>query len=334
MRSGKKKIKEKVLVTGGEGYIGNVLSNNLSILGYDVTVIDDNRTSFRKNLNGITYFKYPLQDRGALGKLFSEQTFDAIFHLAASAYVRESVEDPVSYFDNNLSSTISLIDGLKKSRQFCPIIFSSSCAVYGECVEPISEEMITKPINPYGMSKLMCEQIITEFCNRYNTSAVFLRFFNVAGADTVNNLGEQHEPETHVIPLLLRAGAMHKKFNVYGTNYETSDGTAVRDFIHVLDLVDGLYKSLLYCLNRKGIHIFNLGDGKGSSLLELIKIVKSIGLNPDITFHEKRQGDPPKLLANNSKAKLVLGWKPKYNVNECIEDAHNFFLKNNLYGER
>lgn len=323
--------KNNILITGGEGFIGCILSKFLLDIGYNIFVIDDNRSSVCKNLPNIHYYKFSVQDRIALKLLFSKYSFDGIFHLAASAYVSESVKEPISYFDNNLSSTISLLEVLSSSDFECPIIFSSSCAVYGDTKKNIKETDKTSPINPYGMSKLMCEDIINEYCKRYNSTAIFLRFFNVAGADNINNLGEIHNPETHIIPLLLKSCFGDENLKIYGTKFATPDGSAVRDYIHVLDLVNAMYKSLLYANTIKGAESLNLGDGVGSSIFELINYIKRMGLNPKFELCDNRPGDPPFLSANNSKAKKILNWRPKYNVEETINDAHKFFLNNNMY---
>ncbi|MGE4212710.1 MAG: UDP-glucose 4-epimerase GalE [Candidatus Methanomethylophilaceae archaeon] len=304
--------KRKILVAGGAGYIGSHTVKELVKRGYEVTVLDNLSNGHMTSLEGVKYVNGDIGDYDKVNKLLQSKEIDAVIHFAALAYVGESVSNPRKYYDNNVVKGKAFLDavvdsGVKK------IVFSSSCATYGIPEEiPISEDEKQWPVNPYGWTKLMFEQMMKDYDEAYDLRYISLRYFNAAGADADGSIGETHNPETHVIPILLQnILGIRKKFSVFGTDYDTRDGSCIRDYIHVTDLADAHIKAIEYLFEKNESDYFNLGSGEGISVLELIRVVERItGKRLNVVFEDRRPGDPDILIADNSKAKVALGWNP------------------------
>ncbi len=303
-----------ILVVGGAGYIGSHTNKLLTQKGYQTLVYDNLIYGHKESVKWGEFILGDLNDIEQLRLVFSKYDIEAVMHFAAFAYVGESVENPEKYYINNVSNTLNL---LQVMREFaCKyFIFSSTCATYGNPEYlPIDEKHPQNPINPYGQSKLMLEKILEDYSKAYDFKYVALRYFNAAGADVDCEIGENHNPETHLIPLVLDV-AIGKRVDikVFGTDYNTNDGSAVRDYIHVMDLADAHILALEYLRNGGDSEIFNLGNGDGYSVLEVIECARQI-TNKDIkiTFASRRAGDPAKLIGDATKAKNILGWKPRF----------------------
>lgn len=255
-----------------------------------------------------------------LDSVFMGNHIDAVFHFAAYAYVGESVTEPEKYYFNNVCNTLNLLNIMKKN--YCKkIVFSSTCATYGMPeITPITEDMEQNPINPYGATKLMVERILKDYHEAYGLEYAVLRYFNAAGADPDGELGESHDPETHIIPLVLDAASGDREdIKVFGTDYDTPDGSSIRDYIHVSDLADAYLAALRYLEQGGRSDFFNLGNETGTSVLEIIEAVKRVtGRDFTVTYVDRREGDPPKLVGSRKKAEEILGWKPKYDEIETI----------------
>ncbi len=303
-----------ILVTGGAGYIGSHTCKYLSQNGYYPVVLDNLSYGHKWAVKWGPFVEGDIRNENLLDKVFKEFRPAAVIHFAAFAYVGESVSDPGKYYKNNVSGTLSLLDAMRRNN--CRnIIFSSSCAIYGipETV-PIYEEHPQNPINPYGQSKLMIEQILKDFDSAYGLKHVALRYFNAAGADMEGEIGEDHYPEAHLIPLTIFS-ALDRRTNleIYGTDYPTKDGTAIRDYIHVADLAKAHVLSLGFLMKEKQSENFNLGTGQGHSVTEIVDAVKEVSGNKvPVKEGPRRPGDPPVLVAQAKKAKTVLGWTPEY----------------------
>lgn len=311
----------KILVTGNAGYIGSHTIKELMNSGFE-TIGVDNLVRGNKNVLKGNFEICDLQDREKLKKIFQTHDIDAVIHFAGFAYVSESVEKPGIYYRNNLCGTLNLLENMIDNGVE-NIIFSSSCAVYGIPEKiPIIESTPKKPINPYGWSKLMIERILEDFHLSYGLKYVSLRYFNAAGADPEGELGENHVPETHLIPNVLNAALRGDKVNIYGTDYPTPDGTCIRDYIHVSDLASAHVLALKYILNGGDSGAFNLGNSKGYSIRELINVAEKVtGKKINVQESSRRCGDPPILIASNEKAHEILGWKPKYPELEILIDT-------------
>lgn len=313
-----------VLVCGGAGYIGSHVNKELHKSGYETIVFDNLRYGHRGAVKWGAFVQGDLKNTEDLEKVFKKNKIDAVVHLAAYAYVGESVEHPEKYYYNNVVNTLNLLHVMKKYG--CDkIIFSSTCATYGEPGEiPITEEMPQHPINPYGATKLTVERIFRDYEKAYHLKYAVLRYFNAAGADPEGEIGESHTPETHLIPLILQAsGGQRPEATVFGTDYETADGSCVRDYIHVSDLADAHLRALLYLQKSGKSDCFNLGNEKGTSVLEVIEAVKKVtGRDFPVRLEARRAGDPAILVGSNRKAKAVLGWQPKYwEIETIVEHA-------------
>jgi len=300
------------LVTGAAGYIGSVTVESLRSEGNAVAALDDLSQGHRLALDpSIPFYQGDIGDEGLLATIIEKHSIDSCIHFAAFASVEESVKDPMAYFDNNVAKGMSLLRSLLKAnvRQ---LIFSSSCAVYGDQQEvPIQEEAKKWPKNPYGWTKLFFEQMLDSYSRAYGLKFVALRYFNVAGAS--DRHGECHNPETHLIANVLQAAAGKRRdIAVYGTDYATPDGTAIRDYIHVCDLADGHILALEYLRNGGECEFLNLGTGIGHSVTEVIECARQVtGRKIATTMEGRRAGDPPELVAEPSRAKTILGWTPK-----------------------
>lgn len=315
----------RVLVAGGAGYIGSHMVHLLVSKGIgrkNILVADNLAYGHREYLpDGITFFKGDLTEPSFVSKIFSKGRIDAVIHFAGYAYVGESMESPAKYFRNNLLSGVNLLDAMQKSG--CRrIIFSSSCATYGIPDKvPITEDTPARPINPYGETKLMFEQVMQWYDRLFGIRFLSLRYFNAAGADF--GIGEHHEPETHLIPLAIMA-ALGKKgsIRIFGTDYNTPDGTCIRDYIHVTDLAEAHYLGLEYLGRNSPSGILNLGTGKGASVREIIEMVREVSGNGFRVVEDKRRpGDPAVLVASNFQAASTLGWKPSRGLRDIIKSA-------------
>ncbi len=313
-----------ILVTGGAGYIGSHCVRRLIDEGVDTVVIDDLSKGHEQALAGGRFYKGDLNDRQFVNDVFTKEKIDAVIHFAAFSLVGESVANPGKYFANNIGASLSLLDAMVEHKVRY-IIFSSTAATYGEPEKtPIEEGDLQAPTNPYGESKLCVEKILKWYANAYDISYCALRYFNVAGAMPDGCIGEDHKPETHLIPIVLEA-AIGKRENitVFGSDYDTPDGTCIRDYVHVCDLVEGHLKALEYLKREGKSDAFNLGIGKGFSVREIINAAcKVTGRQIPVIEGKRRSGDPAILIASGEKAKKVLGWQPKHtNVESIIADA-------------
>lgn len=321
-----------ILICGGAGDIGSNINKLLSQNGYDTIVFDNLVYGHRELVKWGRLIEGDLSDVPAINRVFEQNKIDAVFHFAAYAYVGESVHEPAKYYHNNVICTLNLLEAMRKHG--CEkIIFSSTCATYGipETV-PITEDMPQNPINPYGATKLMVERIFKDYAAAYGLKFAVLRYFNAAGADPEGEIGEWHQPETHLIPLVLDAAAgVRESIQVFGTDYPTPDGTCVRDYIHVYDLATAHLLALEY-LNQGGqSDFFNLGNAKGTSVLEVIEAVKAVtGKDFRVDYAPRRAGDPPMLVGSSEKAVSVLGWEPKYaDIESIVAHAWNWYQKLN-----
>lgn len=318
----------RILVMGGAGYIGSHTVKHLLDNGYGVVVADNLIYGHREAIDPRAEFVHAdLLDTVSLQKLFAQWQIESVIHFAAFAYVGESVHEPEKYYYNNVLGTINLLQamlahGVKK------IVFSSTCATYGEPqYTPIDEKHPQCPINPYGRTKLMIEQIFADYERAYGLQHIALRYFNAAGAAADGTLGESHSPETHLIPLVLKAiSGERKSISVFGTDYDTQDGTCIRDYIHVEDLA--LAHRL--AVEKLGTYngCINLGTGIGTSVKEIITAAEEVsGKKCPVEYAPRRAGDPARLFADNTKAKEVLEWQPKYtNIKDIIQTAWNWEL--------
>ena len=313
-----------ILVMGGAGYIGSHTVRNLLDNGYEVVVADNLFYGHREAIDSRAKFAHAnLLEPLSMHNLFNTYKVDAVIHFAAFAYVGESVNEPEKYYYNNVVGTLNLLRtmmayGVKK------IVFSSTCATYGEPhYTPIDENHPQEPINPYGRSKLMIEQIFADYERAYGLQHISLRYFNAAGCSTDGKIGESHTPETHLIPLVLNAiKGERQNIKVFGTDYDTPDGTCIRDYIHVRDLVEAHLLALEYLEREDQSGIFNLGSGDGYSVKEIIDTARRItGKEIPAKVEPRRAGDPSVLIASNKKAAAVLGWTPKRGLEEIIADA-------------
>jgi len=313
-----------VLVIGGAGYIGSHTARALKRAGHEVIVFDNLSTGFESLAAGFEFVKGDMLDAAALTRVLSRA--DAIMHFAAHAYVGESVTNPKKYFHNNVEGGLSLLNtaldaGVKK------IVFSSTCAVYGEPAKvPIDENSTRQPVNPYGVSKMFFEQALEAYDRAYGFRFASLRYFNAAGADESGEIGELHDPETHLIPVALRAAAgLGPDLQVFGSDYPTPDGTSIRDYIHVNDLAAAHVKALDRLTAGKESFAVNLGTGAGYSVLEVISAVEKIaGKHVPRKIVARRAGDPPALVANPAKAQALLEWKATRGLNDIVETAWNW----------
>jgi UDP-glucose-4-epimerase GalE len=317
-----------VLVTGGAGYIGSHACKTLRENGFVPIAFDNLSSGHREFVKWGPFFKGDLLNQNQIEEVFEKYEIDSVMHFAAKAYVNESVLDPIKYYRENIQGSVNLLEVFvqKKARAF---VFSSSCATYGNPnISSIDEKVLQLPINPYGFTKLAIEKLIIDLSKLYNFNYAILRYFNAAGADKDLGIGEKHYNETHVIPLLIKAALQDQTFKVYGNDYETLDGTAVRDYVHVTDIAIAHLRALEVILNYKKNIICNLGTGTGVSVLELINHVKNWNQDLKIEFENRRNGDPSRLVANNELSKEVL--KLKYdnsNLELIISSAISWHLE-------
>ena len=322
-----------ILVTGGAGYIGSHSVLALQKAGYEVVVLDNLVYGHQDLVENVLKAKLIVgdtNDRALLDRVFAEHKIEAVMHFAAYAYVGESVTKPAKYYQNNVLGTFSLIEAMR-SAGVNNFVFSSTCATYGvpEAV-PITEDQSQNPINPYGTTKLMVEKILHDYSAAYDFRSVCLRYFNAAGADPEGNLGEDHNPETHLIPLVLQTAlGQREAISIFGTDYDTPDGTCVRDYIHVLDIAQAHILALKYLLQDGQSDVFNLGNGNGFSVKEVIDTARQVtGKEINAEVSDRRAGDPPALVGSGAKARQTLGWQPQYaNLEDIITHAWQWHQK-------
>ena len=315
-----------ILVFGGAGYIGSHTVKHLLDNGYQVVVADNLIYGHREAVDKRAVFEHAdLLDKFSLQQLFKKHKIDAVIHFAAFAYVGESVAEPQKYYFNNVVGTVNLLNVMMENN-VKDIVFSSTCATYGEPeYTPIDELHPQNPINPYGRTKLMIEQIFADYEHAYGLRHIALRYFNAAGCAANGSIGESHTPETHLIPLVLKAiTGERKSISVFGTDYDTPDGTCIRDYIHVEDL------ALAHRLALEKLPVYsgciNLGTGIGTSVKEIILAAEEVsGKKCPVEYADRRAGDPARLFADNRKAKEILGWEPAYkNIKDIIQTAWNW----------
>ncbi|KRK65753.1 UDP-glucose 4-epimerase [Companilactobacillus tucceti DSM 20183] len=320
-----------ILVLGGAGYIGSHTVDHLCDMGYNVVVADNLETGHIQSVNeNATFYQGDIRDREFLIKIFQSENITDVIHFAAFSIVPESMKDPLKYFDNNTSGMISLLE-VMRDFDVKHIIFSSTAATYGEPKQiPIKESDPTIPTNPYGESKLAMEKIIHWSEIAYGIKYVALRYFNVAGAKPDGSIGEDHNPETHLIPVVLEVAAGQRdKLTIFGDDYDTEDGTNIRDYVHVEDLAEAHRLAMEYLRAGNDSDIFNLGSSTGFSNKEILKSAREVtGKEIPAEIGPRRAGDPSTLIADSTKARKILKWSPKYdNVHKIIEDAWNFKKK-------
>lgn len=360
-------MSEYILITGGAGYIGSCVNAMLNTLGFRTIVVDSlvyghkealdfslldsadsNILEFFKKANldftstepnltnpksNTAFIKADLCDKDALEAIFEKHKISCVLHFAAFAYVSESVANPAKYYTNNVANTLNLLESMRKFG-VKHIIFSSTCATYGNPLElPITESHPQNPINPYGRSKLIVEQILADFANAYGLRYIALRYFNAAGASNFFDIGESHSPETHLIPLILQTALKKREcFSIFGRDYDTQDGSCVRDFIHIDDLSAAHILALDYLTKHSTSDVFNLGNGSGFSVLEVLECARKITRCEIPTKYEsRREGDPAKLVGSAKKAKEILGWNPIFYDLESILKSAFAWHKNARY---
>jgi UDP-glucose 4-epimerase len=314
---------KKILVTGGAGYVGSHAVRQLVRDGYPSLVLDNLTYGHRELAGNVDLVEGDVENTALLEKIFSDYPIEAVMHFAAYAYVGESVLDPGKYYQNNVVNTLRLLQtmirvGVNK------IIFSSSCATYGNPVQiPMTEEHPQNPISPYGATKLMVERILRDFDAAYGLRFVSFRYFNAAGADPEGGIGEWHVPETHLIPLVLDAAAGKRQaVQIYGTDYETPDGTCIRDYIHVTDIAQAHILGLKHLLAGKPSGAFNLGNGSGFSVREVVQTAEKVtGKKIKVIEVSRRPGDPAVLVGSSDKAHRYLGWRTLFPTLESIVDT-------------
>ncbi len=308
-----------ILVCGGAGYIGSHMAKMLSEQGYQVTVFDNFSTGNRWAVKWGQLFEGDLLSKKDLKKVFERNSFAAVMHFSARSLVGESVKKPELYYQNNVIGTLNLLETMQRAgvKQF---IFSSTAATFGNPTsDRIDENHPQQPINPYGWSKLMVEQMLHDLASAGRIDSVSLRYFNAAGADPDGAIGEAHDPETHLIPNVLQSVSGGKQLQVFGTDYPTVDGTCVRDYIHINDLCNAHLLALKYLQTHSGAHGFNLGNGHGFSILEVLQAAERVtGQTIDYEVEGRRPGDPPTLVADSALAQQELGWRPEYTELEAI----------------
>lgn len=313
------------IVLGGAGYIGSHAVNKLIENNYDVIVVDNLQSGHEEAINSkAKFYKGDIRDKNFLSNVFKEENIDGVFHFAANSIVGESMKEPLMYFNNNVYGMQILLEVMNE-HNVNKIVFSSTAATYGEPKKvPITEDMETCPTNTYGETKLVMEKMM-KWCDKaYGMKYVALRYFNVAGAEDDGSIGEDHNPETHLIPIVLQT-ALGKRdhITIFGDDYDTEDGTCVRDYVHVVDLVEAHILAMKYLTHGGESNTFNLGSSKGFSVKEIVETARKV-TDKDIKaiIGERRAGDPSKLIASSDKARKMLGWNPiRTNIENIIKDA-------------
>lgn len=313
-----------ILITGGAGYIGSHAVRYLQERNEELVVLDNLQSGHRAAVKDACFVQGDIRDPGDLDRAFASGRIEAVMHFAANSLVGESVEDPWKYYHNNVYGTLCLLEAMRR-HGVDRIVFSSSAAVYGEPDRvPIPETARTDPSNPYGDTKLTMERMMRSFDAAYGLCYVSLRYFNAAGADRSGKIGEDHTPETHLIPLILQVPlGRREKISVFGTDYPTADGTCIRDYIHVTDLASAHYLALEYLRKGNDSETFNLGNGSGYSVLDVIRAARAVTGHPiPSEVQPRRLGDPAVLVASADKARRILGWTPRFDsLEQIVEDA-------------
>jgi UDP-glucose-4-epimerase GalE len=313
----------KILVTGGAGFIGSHTRYFLEKRGHTTVVLDSLERGDEQAVPAGSLRQVDLRDKEKIRQVLREERVDAVIHFAAYAYVGESTEKPELYFANNVGGSLSLFEAMLEMGVRC-VVFSSSCASYGIVRKvPITEDSPLAPINPYGESKVMVENILGWLDKFREFRSVRLRYFNACGGEPGSGLGERHNPETHLIPLVLNAAETGKPVTVFGDDYPTPDGTCIRDYVHVSDLADAHILAVEYLLKGGKSEVFNLGTGEGHSVKEVLTAVERVtGRNAPYIMGPRREGDPPELVADASKVRRALGWEAKRkDLEEIVRDA-------------
>jgi UDP-glucose-4-epimerase GalE len=328
-----------VLVTGGAGYIGSHMVKLLIRAGHQITVFDNLSTGHRDAVSGADFVEGDLRHRSDAARAFEGRRIDVVMHFAASCYVGESVQDPAKYYANNVIGTLNLLEAMRAAG-VQRLVFSSTCSTYGDPVSlPMSEDHPQLPVNPYGVSKLTAERAMADYGRAYGFGTVALRYFNAAGCDPEGELGERHDPETHLIPLILRealrvrAGGNPEdtQLQVFGDDFDTPDGTCIRDYVHIADLCTAHLLAMERLLGGAvdGFDAFNLGTGKGHSVKEVIDTCRRV-TGQDIRYRTtgRRAGDPARLVASAARARAELGWSPEFNeLSDIVETAWRWFSR-------
>lgn len=320
-----------ILVLGGAGYIGSHAVKMLIDHDEEVVVVDNLETGHKAAVHQkAKYYQVDIRDEAAFEQVFLENKIEAILHFSANSLVGESMQLPIKYFDNNVGGAVTLLKLMNKYN-VKSVVFSSTAAVYGEPkTVPITEENETSPASPYGESKLMMEKLFKWADVAHGIKYVSLRYFNVAGADASGDIGEAHGVETHLIPLILQVPIGKREvITLYGDDYPTKDGTCIRDYIHVTDLIDAHLKALDYLRAGKDSQIFNLGSGEGFSVLEILEVARKVTGHPiPSVVAERRAGDPSVLIASSKKAEDILNWRPEFTqIETIVADAWNWHKK-------
>ena len=316
----------KILVTGGAGYIGAHTVRLLLEQGHDVTVVDNLSKGYRHNVPAERLHVLDVADTAALAGLMRDKRPEAVIHFAAFIAVGESMREPERYFANNVGGSLSLLTAMVRAG-VKHVVFSSTAAVYGNPhTNPILETFPIQPVSPYGESKVMVETLLGWFDRIHHLTSVSLRYFNASGADPAGQLGEEHQPETHLLPLLLRAVITGSPITVFGDDYDTPDGTCIRDYIHVDDLAQAHILAVEYLLAGGATDQFNVGTGTGHTVMEMIRVVEEVtGRKVPYTIGARREGDPLSLVAAAGKLRSKLGWQPQYTeLRTIVEHAWNF----------
>lgn len=323
-----------ILITGGAGYIGSITNVVLREQGHTTVVFDNLTTGHQQAIGGIPLIVGDLKNKSDIDKIFSRYSFDAVIHFAALALAPESMELPCNYYVNNVMGGLNLLEVMREHNCHA-IVFSSSCSVYGTPLTlPVSENAPIHPESVYASSKRIFEEILDWYDELYEIKSIKLRYFNASGATLDGSLGESHQPETHIIPLALEVAAGKRDvLEVYGNDYPTPDGTCIRDYIHVLDLADAHVNAMEYLKTKHQSDIFNLGVGRGYSNSEVVRTIEKItGKKLPIRYAARRKGDPAKIYADNTKAKKILHWEPKYSDLETIISSSWLWQQKYPYG--
>ena len=321
---------KRILVTGGAGYIGAHAVLALIDQGFEPVILDNFSTGHRYATQGCEVIEADLRDRAVIESALTSKRFDGVMHFAAKSIVGDSMRSPLDYFENNVTGSLNLINAALKG-EIEHFVFSSTAAVYGEPESiPITEAHTLAPINPYGQSKRMIEIMLAEAYRAHGLRSISFRYFNAAGAAPEAGIGENHEPETHLIPNVLRSclsDSSGSRLKVFGNDYETRDGTCVRDYIHVRDLADAHVKGMNHLFHNATAEQINLGMEYGATVLEVIKACEQATERPiEYDVEEKREGDPAVLVADNGKARDLLSWTPKASLFDCVSDAWRWHL--------
>ncbi len=320
---------EKILITGGAGYIGSFMARHLRQKGFEVVIVDNLSQGHKEAVQGFDLRVMDLvKESQKVNELFEKEKFSGVIHMASFIQMGESFINPSKYFQNNLIAALNVMDAMVKNK-VSNFILSSSAGVYGNPESlPIKEDDKKEPLNPYGETKYMIERMLDCYDKAYGLKFMAIRYFNAAGAALDGSIGEDHPQESHLIPLIIKAGLKKEKFTIFGNDYKTKDGTCIRDYIHVLDLVETHELALKKLLNGAESNFYNAGVGKGYSNNEIIETVRKVtGLSIEVEYGPRRKGDADSLYASNEKIKKELGWEPKYDIEKIVETAYLWHKK-------